>query len=63
MKLYRVFTDKDAIMVEINPMALDSSGKGKCGHCTTPGWGCGVGAATYVCMCARGQGRLRPQLY
>ena len=63
MKLYRVFTDKDAITVEINPMTRDSSGKGKCGHCTTPGRGFGVGAATYIRMCARGQGRLRPQLH
>ena len=38
MKLYRIFTERDATMVEINPMTKDSSGKGKRRHWATAGW-------------------------
>ena len=46
VKLYHVFTEYDATMVEINPLTEDSNGKGKHRHCTSVGWGWRTGAPT-----------------
>ena len=34
-KLYNVFIENDALMVEINPMTEDSNGNGKISYCTS----------------------------
>ena len=51
VKLYHVFTEYDATMVEINPLTEDSNGKGKHRHCTSVGWGVRVHQRTCGRLC------------